>query len=187
MREDAVLSEVADLIADLIAEGVSPPLIGRVVEVIAGGKATKAAPRKIAYTADFEAFWKAYPVDQNMSKLEAFNVWRRIDETERELAMKAINPFKEWIAKQPEGYRTIHACRFLSKKRFEGHAAQPELKVVASNPGVYVMQDSPEWGRYAEAYKAEKGKLPPVDKKGGWFFTQSVVGEVCTKVNVESA
>ena len=167
------MTEVADLIADLIAANVSPELVGRVAAVIAGGKATKAARRAISYTADFEAFWKAYPTDQNMSKLEAWQVWEKIAPEERELAMKAIKPFKEWIKGQGEGYRTIHACRFLSKKRFEGHAAQPDLKVVASNPGVYVMQDSPEWGRYAEAYRAEKGKYPPVDKKGGWFFMEA--------------
>jgi hypothetical protein len=162
-------------VAAVIAGGKATKATPRKIAYTADFEATKATPRKIAYTADFEAFWKAYPVDQNMSKLEAFLVWKRIGDADRELAMKAIKPFKEWIAKQPEGYRTIHACRFLSKKRFEGHAAQPELKVVASNPGVYVMQDSPEWGRYAEAYRADKGKYPPVDKKGGWFFSTSVV------------
>jgi hypothetical protein len=131
----------------------------------------KPTPRRVAYTEDFEAFWKAYPTDQNMGKSEAFDVWKRIGDDDRRLAMEAVPKFIAWCKLQPD-YRPIHACRFLSKKRYEGHAQQTELMLVASNTGIYVTQDSPEWGFYAEAYKAEKGKYPPVDKKGGWFFKQ---------------
>lgn len=169
------MSDIASLISDLIAANTPPELVGRVCEALAGGKATKTARRSIAYTDDFEAFWKAYPTDQNMSKLEAWQQWQKIDATERELAMKAVEPFKAWIKTQKD-YRPIHACRFLSKKRFEGHAAQPDLKVVSSNPGKHILKDSPEWLEYAEAYRAEHGKYPPVDKRGGWFFKEASRG-----------
>jgi hypothetical protein len=143
-------------------------------------RAKKPAQRRVAYTEDFEAFWKAYPTDQNMSKSEAFDVWKRIGDEDRRLAMEAVPKFVAWCKLQPD-YRPIHACRFLSKKRYEGHAQHTELMLVASNAGIYVTQDSPEWGSYAEAYKAEKGKYPPVDKKGGWFFKQEQsVDKPCT-------
>ena len=168
------MSDVAQLIADLVAAAVPPELIGRVAAALAGGRSKPTGKRETAYTADFEAFWKAYPTDQNMSKLEAFQVWQKIAPEERELAMKAIEPFKQWIKAQPEGYRTIHACRFLSKKRFEGHAKAPELKLVAVNPGKFVRKDSDEWSKYAEAYRAQHGKYPPVNKDGGWFFQEAI-------------
>lgn len=173
--------DVAALIADLVSAGVSPDLIGRVAAALSGKGATKSARGKTVYSADFEAFWKAYPTDPNMSKFEAWKQWKQIDDDERRLAMLAVSKFVEYCKANAEWYRPVHAERFLSKKRFEGHAAaQPELKLVASNPGVYVMQDSPEWERYAAAYRAEKGKNPPVDKRGGWFFTDLQKSEAAT-------
>lgn len=138
----------------------------------ANWKARPAKPqgRRVAYTEDFEAFWKAYPTDANMSKQEAFDVWKRIGDEDKRLAMEAVPKFVAWCKTQPD-YRPIHACRFLSKKRYEGHAQTKDLRLVAGRDGTYVMRDSPEWGRFAEAYKAEKGKYPPVDSKGGWFFS----------------
>jgi hypothetical protein len=160
------------VIADMIRAGVDPELVERAALELS----TQARPAKerrvVKYTDDFEAFWKAYPTDQNMSKLEAFQVWQKIAPEERELAVKAIPPFKAWIKTQTD-YRTIHACRFLSKKRYEGHA-QPDLKLVASNVGTYVKRDSADWGKYAEAYRAQKGKYPPTDKNGGWFFAEAI-------------
>ena len=148
--------------------------IEQLISFVAASETPKSSTqrRKVSYTPDFEAFWKAYPTDANMSKLEAFEVWQRIEPEERVLAMRAIEPFKQWIKSQ-DGYRPIHACRFLSKQRYVGHAAQPDLKVVASNPGKHILRDSPEWGEFAEAYRAEHGKYPPIDKRGGWFFKEA--------------
>jgi hypothetical protein len=167
------LSDVADLIADLVNANVPPELVGRVAAALAGGKAMRAKPAKNAYTEDFEAFWKAYPTDANMSKLEAWQQWQKIDATERQLATKAIPKFIEYC-KANEWYRPAHAVNFLKKKRFEGHAAQPELTLVSSQSGTYVMQDSPEWSQYADAYRKATGKTPPVDKRGGWFFKEAI-------------
>ena len=170
---------VALLIADLISANVPPELVGRVAAAIAGKTAIKTTRAKAAYSADFEEFWKAYPTDPNMSKHEAWQQWQKIDETERGLAMQAVPRFKEYCKANAEWYRPVHAVRFLSKKRFEGHA-QPELKIVASNNGIYVLQSSPDWPRYAAVYRAEKNREPPVDKKGGWWFpveTRQAVNE----------
>lgn len=165
------MSEIAALIADLVAAGVHPELVGRVAAALTGKKA-RTQKIKNAYSADFEAFWKAYPTDANMSKFEAWEEWQKTNQDERRLALEAAPKFRDYCKANPD-YRPVHAVRFLRKKRFEGHAAQPDLKLVASNPGVYVMQDSPEWADFAAAYRAEKGKAPPVDKRGGWFFTKA--------------
>jgi len=165
------VSDVATLIADLVTAGVDPALVGRVAAALSGKPAKPKG--RTAYTADFEAFWKAYPTDANMSKLEAWQQWQKIDATEQQLATKAIPKFIEYC-KANEWYRPAHAVNFLKKKRFEGHAAQPELTLVSSQPGTYVMQDSPEWSQYAEAYRKATGKTPPVDKRGGWFFKEAI-------------
>ena len=81
----------------------------------------KSKRRKIAYTSDFEAFWKGYPTDANMGKEETFLFWQKIDPEERELAIRSLPAFNEYCRKNPD-YRPVHAVRYLSKKRFEGHA-----------------------------------------------------------------
>lgn len=55
-----------------------------------------------------------------MSKAEALTAWQRISPEERQLAIKAVPPFVAWCREKPD-YRPIHACRFLAKKRYEGH------------------------------------------------------------------
>lgn len=155
---DALISAIADLESASATERPSKANV----------------PRKIVYTPEFEAFWKAYPTDQNMSKLEAFQVWQKMPVEERELAVTALPPFKTWLKAQPADYRCVHACRFLSKKRYEGHA-QGGLQLVIDNNRVYITKDMPEWGKYAEAYRAQKGCYPPTDKRDGWFFEKEAL------------
>ena len=133
-------------------------------------------PKREAYPKDFDEFWKAYPTDQNMSKLEAFQVWKKMSDEERELAIKALPPFKAWLKAQPADYRCVHACRFLSKKRYEGHA-QERPTLVVDNNRIYITKAMPEWGKYAEAYRAQKGCYPPTDKRDGWFFDKTEAAE----------
>lgn len=79
--------------------------------------------RKTTYSKDFEeTFWKLYPTDKNMSKADAWKQWQRLSPEDRADAVKAISPFIAWIKTQKD-YRTLHACRFLSQRRFEGFVA----------------------------------------------------------------
>ncbi|MFC3208192.1 hypothetical protein [Aquamicrobium soli] len=75
--------------------------------------------KKTAYPDAFEAFWKAYPRTPNMSKLEAFQAWQKLDDNDRALAQAAIAPFKAFLRTKPD-LEIQHACRFISKRRFEG-------------------------------------------------------------------
>ena len=94
-------------------ERVSEPSVPRPVEA-------RTAKGRKAYPKDFEEFWRAYPTDPNMSKAEALTAWQRISPEERQLCIKAVPPFVAWCREKPD-YRPIHACRFIAKKRFEGH------------------------------------------------------------------
>jgi len=79
------------------------------------------------YPADFEKFWKSYPRTPVMGKAETFAVWKKIPAEERELAAAAVPKFVAWLKTQKPDYPVIHACRFLSKKRFDGFQVAPAL------------------------------------------------------------
>ena len=87
-----------------------PPDVGDPCSRIAGRK---------HYTPEFEAFWQAYPTDALMSKLKAFEKWRRLSAFDRASAMAALPGFRAHCANDPT-YRPVHAERFLSQRRFDG-------------------------------------------------------------------
>jgi len=84
------------------------------------------APKAHSYTPAFENFWKAYPVDPGMSKKEAFAAWGKMSDEDQQSASQAIPGFKAWVAKQGKDYRTVHACRYLSQRRFDGFKTAPK-------------------------------------------------------------
>ncbi|RWO04398.1 MAG: hypothetical protein EOS07_29760 [Mesorhizobium sp.] len=78
--------------------------------------------KKVSYSEAFEEFWKAYPKTPNMSKAEAFAEWKKLDNDECALCLSAIPAYMAFLKTKPD-LETIHACRFISKRRFEGFAA----------------------------------------------------------------
>lgn len=83
------------------------------------------------YSGEFQTFWKSYPTDPGMSKAEAFKAWGKLSAEEQGLAVMAIPSFIAWCRKQGETYRTVHACRYLSQRRFEGFQASSEGQTTA--------------------------------------------------------
>lgn len=90
----------------------------------------EAAPRKgrKSYPPDFEAAWKEYPRTPNMSKSEALPEWRKLSDEDRMLVLPSIAGYRRYLASKP-GLEIIHFCRYLSKRRFEGYAADDALPV----------------------------------------------------------
>lgn len=82
--------------------------------------APKPSRKRNAYPPEFDALWAAYPVDQNMSKKEAFDAWKRLDDGDRTAVMASVPAFRAYCSKNPD-YRPIHLCRYIQKRRFEGH------------------------------------------------------------------
>lgn len=80
-------------------------------------------PRKkqADYPALFEAAWRDYPTDANMSKKEAFDAWKRLDEADVAALAASIPAFKAYCRASPD-YRPIHLCRFIRYRRFDGFA-----------------------------------------------------------------
>lgn len=74
------------------------------------------------YSPEFQnLFWAKYPVDPNMSKKEAYAAWCKVSPEERQQVIDSMPMFSAWLAKQPADYRPLHACRYISQRRFEGH------------------------------------------------------------------
>lgn len=74
------------------------------------------------YSDDFVKFWSDYPTDSLMSKSEAFKAWGKLSDEDRAVAIAAIPAFKAHCRANPD-YRPVHACRFLTQRRFDGFAA----------------------------------------------------------------
>jgi len=79
--------------------------------------------KKKKYPVGFEEFWLAYPTDPLMSKIKAYAQWRRLSPADRASALAALPTFRDFCKKQI-GYRTVHAQRYLSERRFDGFEAQ---------------------------------------------------------------
>lgn len=128
-------------------------------------KPDKPVRTRNAYPEDFQGFWESYPTDANMSKAEASKAWARLSPGDRQKATNSLRAFRAYCTSNPE-YRPVHACRYLSQGRFEGHAKVAERSATIS---VVVKRDSPQ-GNAWEAYsRATKGKgLPWVN--GVWHL-----------------
>lgn len=106
----------------------------------------------------FDDFWKGYPKTPVMSKKEALASWKKLSPDDQSAAIAALSPFKEWLAKQRD-HPVVHACRFLSQRRFEGF--KPSFEVVSSK--VFVREGTEAWA----AWQAIE-KTPCVNS--GWYF-----------------
>jgi hypothetical protein len=118
-----------------------------------------AAGKKVrtTYPEAFESFWSIYPKNPNMAKKEAFDAWKRLDDDEREQCIRAIPGYVAYLKTKPT-LETIHACRFISKRKFEGFTNVP-----GSSPAVV---DDERWlkrlkhGRREGAWSSSWGPRP---------------------------
>jgi hypothetical protein len=90
-------------------------------------KSKKAKPKK-QYTEAFESFWTSYPRTPTMSKSEAFREWQKLDEAEQVSCAGAVSAYAAYLKIKPD-LETVHACRFISQRRFEGFSAEPAKPV----------------------------------------------------------
>lgn len=85
----------------------------------------RASHTKRDYSEEFETkFWVPYPRSPTMAKKEAWREWMKLDPSSREAACKAIEPYRKFLRSKPN-LETVHACRFLSQRRFEGFFETP--------------------------------------------------------------
>lgn len=125
--------------------------------------------KRNSYAQDFELFWSAFPTDNGMSKLEASKAWAKLTPDDKLDAFNAIPGFKAWVTQQGPNYRTVHACRYLSQRRFDGFKAQAQ-QINTQSTRVYVMTGTDQMDAWDNHFKKTKGKLAPRDQRGGWWF-----------------
>lgn len=164
-----MMSNIAAMVKELIDAGTPADVAAEIVAKAFVAGAQKAKPRQspkdAPYTPDFEDWWKDYPRDANMSKKEAFAAWLKLTPQHREAAKRALPAFKDYCKKHPD-YRVLHACRYLSQRRFEGYAQQ----YISGDEGVFVKPDDPKWDTLSKRYEQERHTSPPIDRNGGWRF-----------------
>lgn len=84
---------------------------------------TRKAKKRNNYPEAFEALWKAYPTHQNMSKKEAFDAWKKLDEEDLASVLKAVPGYRAFLDTKPD-LEIVHLCRFISKRRFDGYVSE---------------------------------------------------------------
>lgn len=100
---------------------------------------SKPRSERRTYPEAFEAFWRDYPTDPNMSKKAAAEKWSRLSPEDREAARAAVPAFRAYCSANPT-YRPVHAERFLSQRRFDGFLDAGRNTTGADLPA------PPDWG-----------------------------------------
>lgn len=139
-----------------------------------GRPVAKKKRNKNAYSDAFEDFWKVYPTDQNMSKVQAWQAWQRLSPEDHELAMLSVPAFVSYCGKNPD-YRPVHANRYLAQRRFEGHAkAGSEISARTS-----IAPSSPSWNAWRSHYRDSNrnGMVKLMDSQAARSATFTVPSE----------
>jgi hypothetical protein len=115
---------------------------------------------------DFEEFWKRYPKTPNMSKSEAWKAWQRLPDEDRIAATAAVPKYIAFLRSKTD-HPTVHACRFLSQRRFDGFNEPEPDNVVPI--GFYAEFGSAELDAWDAHNRKTNGATLPRDKRGGWL------------------
>ncbi len=117
----------------------------------------------------FERWWAAYP--RKVGKLAARTVFDQIMKrrmaTVEELIAGALAYAKVRAGEEPRF--TKHPSTWLNSGCWADERDQPGDVASAANV-VWVHSEDPRWPRLAACWRAERGKSPPHDKRGGWTF-----------------
>ena len=74
------------------------------------------------YSKPFEDFWRSYPTSRTMAKKQAWTAWQALKPDDRVLAQSAVHAFSADFRKDNPTATMLHACRYLSQRRFDGYA-----------------------------------------------------------------
>ena len=130
-----------------------------------------ACPKQVrtrkAYSEAFEAFWTDYPTDNLMSKSEAGKAWDRLTGEDQALVQASLPAFKAYCA-QHSDYRPIHACRYLSQRRFDGFGKF--VREQQASGKVWIKVGTSAFNAWNTWYQDTYGRSAPRSDKGGWYF-----------------
>lgn len=112
----------------------------------------KPKKQKQSYPEQFENCWKKYPTDQNMSKKEAYDEWKKLSDEDKASLDASIPAFKAFCEKDTT-YRPIHMCRYISKRRYDGFKPQEQSQAQITNI------DDARWQKFL-AYARDRQEWP---------------------------
>lgn len=131
---------------------------------------TKAPRKRLSYTELFLAFWTAFPTDSLMSKSEAYKAFCALSEEEQAQVVQSVPAFKAYCSAHPD-YRPIHACRYITQRRFEGFLKTQQV----NDSKQFVALGSDTW----KAILRKRGvNTMPHSEAGsgrGWWFDKTEV------------
>lgn len=91
--------------------------------------------------------------------------------TRERVACEAGDPVAQIVAiVDGMAARKCSARQIVEAVRAFALEARPAPAETREAGAVWVRQGSPEWASWAAFWRAEKGKSPPVDSRGGWRF-----------------
>lgn len=128
----------------------------------------KTGPTPLRSIAGFEGWWKSYPRTPVMSKKEAIAAWQRLSEPDRLAAVAALPKYAAFLKSKPD-HPTVHACRFLSQRRFDGFEEAAEVKALEPI-GFYAADGSEELEAWDAWWRRAKNIRAPRDNHFGWRF-----------------
>lgn len=124
-------------------------------EAKASERPKREARVRTSYPEAFEGFWRSYPTTPLMSKKEAFTAWRRLSESDQQAASAAIPAFSALLRSKPD-HPVVHACRFLTQRRFDGFAAQaPPTAPASGNDRFYQERGYADYADYLRKTNAQ--------------------------------
>lgn len=153
----------------LITTPINPPSPSEKVD------SPKPAKRRLSYPPEFEVFWKGYPTDQNMGKAETFAQWKRLSPEDQSRAIDSLPSFRAFCAKD-RTYRPIHAVRYLSKARFEGHLEELSKPVTSYAPPMAGLPTHEELLRKHGHHRDEGSEAVQALPRGGSELHQDAEG-----------
>lgn len=121
---------------------------------------------RLIYSEAFEEFWKSYPTDDLMSKKAAYVQWLKLDDIDKQKATRSVPAFRAYCKDNPT-YRPVHACRYISDRRFDGFSKT--MEAVASITMCSVRQNTPAGQAWENYSRLTKGKGIPWTN-GVWRF-----------------
>jgi hypothetical protein len=131
---------------------------------------TKSPRKRLAYTELFLEFWKAFPTDSLMSKSEAFKAFDALPEDEQHEVLQSVPAFRAYCSQHVD-YRPVHACRYITQRRFEGFVKTQ----AAVDSREFVAMGSAGWTAIMRLRGVNT--MPHSDRNGvrGWFFDRDEV------------
>lgn len=138
--------------------------------------------KRVSYPSEFEEFWKGYPTDANMSKLEAFNEWKLLAPEDQSSAAKSLEAFRYYCKRNPD-YRPIHANRYLKRRRFDGHLKAVEETREKTRPSFKLVRGTAPFDAW-NAYRKARSQ-PEILKAEWWFPSEWPPGHAESLANLE--